>query len=226
MKRRLLLVEGNKDDQLWMTEQLTTRFKSLLVTCVHNLDAANQAIVNHGCDIVLTDLSLPDGESPTAIIHVLKAYAPGTPIIALANMSRDDSSILDVTTLGIRDIIFKEDLRRDYAQLVTVIVKTIQDLASRDKLRDNFNDQVQALSHKVWDVDGRIRAMETILGTLTLSIDKMTQAMDKRGGLEDRIKELEKAHALGVRIVIGTVGLMATAMGTGITAVVTWFLKK
>ena len=226
MKRRLLLIEGDKVEQGWMTEQLRDRFRSIHMTCVASLDDANRVIIDHGCDLIITSLTLQDGESPIAIIHALQAYAQGVPIIALTNTKRDDESLLDVAALGVRHILFKEDLQKDYSRIVSVIIETIKELATREVRHESFTEQVQALSHKVWDIDGRAKAIEMLLGTLTLSVDKFAQTIEKRGGLEDRLKELEDNKSLAVRIVIALAGLIATCGGAGITAIVTYYLKK
>lgn len=222
MKRRLLLIESDPANQNAMMTMLKDRFKSLQLICAKNLDEANRSIIDHGCDLILTNLSLADGESPGAIIHALQSYAQGVPIIALTSMDRDDAAITDVTVIGVRDVLFHEDVLKNPSALVIVLMSALREMGNRETRQDHFTGQVQSLSQKVWDVDGRIRAMETILGTLTLSIDKMTQAIDKRGGLEDRLKELEKAHAFGVKIVITVVSLA----GTIITGVVTYIIKN
>ncbi len=225
MKRRLLLVEGSPADQQWVIDQLKSRFRSLAVTCAPNLDEAHRAIIDYGCDIIVADLKLPDGESPAAIIHALMAFAPGVPIIALTELSRDDDSLLDVITIGVRFILYKEDLQKDYSKLVTAIVDTVRELVTRDASRDNFSERVQALSQKVWDVDNRQNSTDTLLFGLTNSITKLTEVIDKRGGLEDRVKELEKAHTLAIRVLIGAAGAIGTIIAAGVAALINLYKR-
>lgn len=222
MKRRLLFIDGNNTD--WLMEFLKERFRSLTVHVVHDLESARRACVDYGCDIILTNLSITDGDSPTAIVHTLQSYAPGVPLIGiLAHVNDDDH--MAVLGLGVRHVLFLADVQHDKDIFTKALITTLQEIASRDTHRDVFNDQFKALSGKVWDVDGRTKAMETILGTLTLSIDKMTQAIDKRGGLEDRVKALEHTNTLAVKVLIGIGGCVGTLLTVAGTVFVAW-LKK
>ena len=147
------------------------------------------------------------------IFHVLQAYAPGVPILALAaKITEDDESVTDVLTVGVRHILFKEDLQRDYSRLTSAIIDTIRELTTREANRDVLSERVQALSQKVWDVDGRMQNTESLLGKLTISIDTLALVIDKRGGLEDRVKELEKAHLIAIKVILTLGGVLGTGL--------------
>lgn len=225
MKRRLLIVESDSATQAWLTDQLKDRFRSITSTVVSTLDAANHAIIDYGCDLIIADMQLAGTDSPAAVLHSLMAFAPGIPIIAITDLQSEDESLLDVLTVGVRHILFKDDLKTDCSKLVTAVVDTVRELANRDISRDSFGERMQALSQKVWDVDNRMRSTEALLVKLTASIDKLADTIDKRGGLEDRVKELEKAHTLAVRVCIGVVGMIGTVLAAVVTAVISYLQK-
>ncbi len=236
MKRRLLLVEGNQADQQWVTDQLKSRFRSLTLTCVQSLDDAHRAIIDYGCDILVTSLKLSDGESPAAIIHALRAFAPGVPIIALTDLVREDESILDVITIGVSHVLYKEDLQKDYSKLTSVIVDTVRSLVTSDTNRDNVNERVTAMAQKVWDIDMRTSQAvgdmkqrqnntDVVLAALTTSIGELTKVIDKRGGLEDRVKELEVSRAFAIKVLIGAAGAIGTILAAVGTAIVGLYKK-
>ncbi len=226
MKRRILLVGADKADRTLVIEQLKTRFRALDVVVAETLNAAHRALVDHECHIIITTLNLPDSESPASVIHALAASASNIPIIVLTRLAQNDDALLDVLTIGVRHILYAEDLKTDHGKLVTTIIDTLRDTTIREAHAVNFNVRMQALSQKVWDVDKRMESTEESLGTLTDSINNLAGIIEKRGGLEDRVVKLEKTHATAIKFGISFAGICGTALAALVVHLFDTFGKK
>ncbi len=84
---------------------------------------------------------------------------------------------------------------------------------------------MQAMSQKLWDVDAKMQTMGNLLHALTASITKLTETIDKRGGLEDRVAELEKNRATAIKVGIGVVSAMGTILAGVLAATFRWLVK-
>lgn len=224
MRRKLLLIEPSVEDQKWLTTNLAERFKYLSVTCVQTQAEAHQEMMNQAFDFVVTDLLAGAENRPSAIVHDLVEIAPMTPVLVLTEMTVMGEYMLDVISIGVRHILYKEDVRKDIAKLVAAIIETVHDLARRDTLRDTFGERMHAISHKVHDVDTRIGQMEKSLEGLVQSINAMVQVIEKRGGLEDRVKELEGNKDAAIKVGLWVAGI-AGAVISAIAAAVFRHLK-
>jgi CheY-like chemotaxis protein len=215
--RRILLVEPNDTDSQWILEHLTVRFKYFNVTRVATLVAAQQALLNQSYDIIVTDL-FGDDDQPVTAVHTLVEITAATPIVVLAATEKLREHMLDVSASGIRYILYKEDVRSDVAKLVAVVIDIVHELGRRDTLRDDVSERMHAVSRKVTDVDGRMRAMEKTLEDIVQSINAMVLVIERRGGLEDRVKELETTKLSAIKIgtwAAGVFGALASAIIAG-----------
>lgn len=220
VRRKLLLIEPSLDDQRWLVENLGDRFKYLSVTCVQTQAAAHQEMMNQAFDFVVTDLlASGDDARPSAIVHDLIEIAPMTPVLVLTGMSVMGEYMLDVISVGVRHILYKEDVKKDISKLAAAIIETVHDLARRDTLRDTFGERMHAISHKVHDVDGRIGQMEKSLEGIVQSINAMVQVIEKRGGLEDRVKELEANKAAAIKVGLWVAGVAGAVISAVVAAV-------
>jgi ActR/RegA family two-component response regulator len=219
MRRKLLLIEPNLEDQKWLTSNLAERFKYLSVTCVQTQVEAHQEMMNQAFDFVVTDLLSGEDSRHSAIVHDLIEIAPMTPVLVLTEMRVMGEYMLDVISVGVRHILYKEDVRQDIAKLVAAIIETVHDLARRDTLRDTFGERMHAISHKVHDVDKRIVQMEKSLEGIVQSINAMVQVIEKRGGLEDRVKEIEDNKAAAIKIGLWAAGVIGALLSAGVAAV-------
>jgi DNA-binding NarL/FixJ family response regulator len=223
-RRRILLVEPCNDDSQWLLESLTTRFKYFHVTRVHTAAEAHQELINQGYDVIVTDL-FGDNERPFGVVHDLVEITPTTPIVVLAATEKLSEHMLDVTAAGIKHILYKEDVRKDISKLVAAVVEIVHELGRRDTMRDAVSERMHAVSRKVNDVDGRMRAMERTLEGIVQSINAMVQVIEKRGGLEDRVKELENTKTNAIKFGVwaaGALGALASAVIAGVVA----YLKR
>lgn len=214
-RRRVLLVDSMRDDQDWLAASLTARFKYLVVKTVATREEAHQELLDNQYDVIVTDMLItPD--PPGQFVCELLEIAMNTPIIVLTSTASVGDYMLDVISLGVRHILYKEDVRQDIGKLQAVIVDVIHDAARRDAMRDTLSERVTAIARKVGTVDGRIFKIETSIGAIADSIKAMALVVEKRGGLEDRIHDLEqfKGHLTRVGVWV------ATGLGAAVTAIV------
>lgn len=219
MRRKLLLIEPNGEDQKWIVESLTARFKYLSVTCARTQTEAHQEMMNQAFDFVVTDLIETGDAQLASVVHDLTEVAPMMPVLVLTDRTTVGECMMDVIAVGVRHILYKDEVRKDSSKLVAAIIETVHDLARRDTLRDTFGERMHAISHKVHDVDGRIGQMEKSLEGLVQSINAMVQVIDKRGGLEDRVQELEVSKAAAVKVGLWVAGVIGAVLSAGVAAV-------
>ena len=221
MRRKLLLLEGAEDHD-WLREHLHSRIRFMTVASVKTLDHAQSAIANDGGDIILTDSHIDDGASTANLVHVLSAYAPGVPILVMTNLAQDDDNLVDVIALGVRHVLYKEELKDNPAKLIGALVDTLRDVTARESAVNTQQRQLQAIREKVWEVSHRVGSMEDSVAAVTSSMDTLTDSLTQRGGLEDRMKQMEERWVLCTRIAIGIGG----ALGPILAAVFAWLSKR
>ena len=200
MKRQLMLIEADTTEQVWVTQQLATRFRSLVVHTAVDMNAARSHIVTHGCDIIIVNLRLPRGGSDADVMQELLEFATGIPVIALTWLDAADELLLDVLATGVQHVLYQEDVRKDFTKLGMAIVDVLRDIATRDRWKDDIRERMLVVQQKVWGVDGRLVEVESALKQLTTGIGNMTEAVEKRGGLEDRLQVLERHRDVAVRL--------------------------
>ncbi|HEY1292409.1 MAG TPA: ATP-binding protein [Chloroflexota bacterium] len=105
---RALLVEDNPGDARLIREMLRDAGGSanaISVSVVDRLASGIQHVRDHGADLVLLDLSLPDS-SGLATFDTLHAAAPGTPIVVLSGLA-DESVAVTAVHHGAQDYLVK-----------------------------------------------------------------------------------------------------------------------
>lgn len=232
MKRRLLLVDGVQTDCEWIAEQVRSRFKSMGIISVCSLNDAHKAIVETGCDIIVAGTGVIDSNSIVTTIHTLQAYALGVPVIVLTDVdhNQDHEAVMDVVATGVRHILYKSEVRQDFGRFIGPLVDTIRHLHTRETSDERCQEQVRSLSRKVWSMDDRVQLLETNvsgqLATVASRLETLTAAVDKRGGLEDRVTNIEKQHGLIKRVAWAVVGFFTTAIGAIASAVTNLFAER
>ena len=113
----ILLVEDNEGDVLVLKSQLASSSHPYEVEVAGTLAEAQKRLVAGGIDLVICDLSLPDGEG-IATYERLHACAPQVPVIVLSGFS-DEALAERAVQLGAQDYLVKgED---DYKILLRAI---------------------------------------------------------------------------------------------------------
>ncbi|HEY9685219.1 MAG TPA: hybrid sensor histidine kinase/response regulator [Oculatellaceae cyanobacterium] len=102
----ILLVEDNPADAIYVEEVLS--HESHTVTTVQRLGDAKNRVLAEKFDIVLLDLSLPDGQGMETFLS-LNEYLTVTPVIILTGLDDEDTS-LQAVKLGAQDYILKKEM--------------------------------------------------------------------------------------------------------------------
>jgi signal transduction histidine kinase len=120
----VLLVEDNPADARLIA--LALPVSEFAVTHVESLADATRHLEVDGADVVLLDLSLPDGEGAESIAWILAA-APGTPVVVLTGLTNDQVALRAVRA-GVQDYLVKDRLDGE------VLPRTIRHAIERERL--------------------------------------------------------------------------------------------
>jgi signal transduction histidine kinase len=141
----VLLVEDNRADARLIQLQLPA--DEFTVVHVERLADATLRLEAGDVDIVLLDLSLPDGEGGETIAWTLAA-APNTPVVVLTGLANDQVAVQAVRA-GVQDYLVKDQLQGD------LLPRTIRHAIERERLtneldalrRHQLESKDQLLSH-------------------------------------------------------------------------------
>ena len=142
---RLLLVEDNEADARLIREALDEAIvKPGQITHVHRLAEALAAVASEDVDVILFDLSLPDGRGLNTI-EQLRAKAPHVPLVVLTGVDDEGLALMSLQ-LGAQDYLVKGQIDRHLiARAVRYAIErhrmqaTLQGLALLDELTGLYN---------------------------------------------------------------------------------------
>ena len=142
---RLLLVEDNEADARLIREALDEAIvKPGQVSHVHRLAEALAAVATEDFDVILFDLSLPDGRGLNTI-EQLRAKAPHIPLVVLTGVDDEGLALMSLQ-LGAQDYLVKGQIDRHLiARAVRYAIErhrmqaTLQGLALIDELTGLYN---------------------------------------------------------------------------------------
>lgn len=142
---RLLLVEDNEADARLIREALDEAIvKPGQVTHVHRLAEALAAVASEDVDVILFDLSLPDGRGLNTI-EQLRAKAPHIALVVLTGVDDEGLALMSLQ-LGAQDYLVKGQIDRHLiARAVRYAIErhrmqaTLQGLALLDELTGLYN---------------------------------------------------------------------------------------
>lgn len=140
---KVLLVEDNPADSLFVQEILPEAGYTIL--SAKTLDEASAALRENDVEIILLDLSLPDGIGLQTLLMMTVA-AKKTPIVILTGLDDDDTA-LQAVKLGAQDYIRKKELNESL--LVRSINYAIERVRSSEALR--------ASAMQASDAEGKLR---------------------------------------------------------------------
>ena len=157
---RILLVEDDADDRLFVRVMLRDAGDDALLTTCTRLDEAIESLSGGGDDIVLLDLALPDSDGLSGLRR-LRAAAPEVPVVVLSGR-RDDRVALEALALGAQDYLIKGAM--DGATLSRAIRFALErQRAERRLARMALRDPLTGLPNRV------------------LFMDRLQQALARRG---------------------------------------------
>jgi len=129
----VLLVEDSMPDARYVQEMLSIAFYKL----VHakSLGEAQVKASAHSFDVILLDLSLPDGHGIDTV-HTMLELAPNVPIVVLTGLDDDDTAA-KALKVGAQDYLQKHNLAEN------ILTRTIRYAIERNQARETIRLGVQ-----------------------------------------------------------------------------------
>lgn len=153
---RVLLIEDSPADADFITETLSAdKHHSFRVKNAGRLSAGISLAAQEPVDVILLDLSLPDGRGLSTVVHMREA-APKTPIVVLTG-SDDEILWKNALEAGAQDYLVKGEISADglvrslkYAIVRKRLSDDLQDRERRLKEMDGLkNDFIQMITHEL-----------------------------------------------------------------------------
>jgi len=138
---RVLLVEDNATDALVAQDELAYADGRFSVVHVERLQDALHALMNQKFDVVVLDLSLPDGEGLDMFLS-LRSAAPSIPVVVLSHRT-DEKLALQAVQTGAQDYLVK-------GQTPGLLVRAIRNAVERAQ-SDGTLRQVKARLQRIID---------------------------------------------------------------------------
>ncbi len=150
----ILLVEDNPGDARLVAEMLTdSQIKSFELRHVEQVRDAEKILEEEEFDIVLSDISLPDGNGLEMAKRIF-ANQPNLPFLMLTGMD-DDFLALDAIQNGIQDYLVKDSCNGE------VLGRTIRHAIER-----------QRLAHELKKSEARVRQIVEFINAGVIVVDK------------------------------------------------------
>jgi PAS domain S-box-containing protein len=127
---QILVIEDNPGDYVLVEEYLKEGFPSAEILHAESIISATPILKKNHVDVVLLDLTLPDGMGIESF-HAIQTIAPLVPIIILTGMGDRDIA-LESVKFGAQDYIVKDDSN------TMVLQKSIQYGIERSKVLDHL----------------------------------------------------------------------------------------
>lgn len=172
---RILLVEDDPDDIFLMqailegSENIDIRFK---LHAVSSLEASYDFLKKSEIDIVVLDLSLPDGRGLETLIK-FQARVTDIPVVILTALN-DQAHALEVLSLGAQDYLVKGQMNRH------LFTRTILHAIERHKIFHEYERMTQEL------IEANTRLEKLVL------LDPLTNLLNRRGLQEALSREMER----------------------------------
>lgn len=138
----ILVIEDNRGDYVLVNEYLQEAFANATVIHAISIETATSVLHTERVDVVLLDLTLPDGTGIESF-HAINSIAPLTPVIILTGIG-DREIALESVKFGAQDYIVKSDSNP------MVLQKSIRYGIERSKVLDHLKkseEQYKYLFH-------------------------------------------------------------------------------
>jgi PAS domain S-box-containing protein len=129
---QLLVIEDNPGDYILVSEYLGESFPDATILHADTLQKGINCLETHRIDVILLDLTLPDGKGIDSF-HAINTKAPHTPVIILTGLG-DTQLALESLKIGAQDYIVKDD------SSPAVLAKSIQYGIERSKVNARLKE--------------------------------------------------------------------------------------
>lgn len=172
---RILLVEDSPDDIFLMEAILgssTDAETGFELNSVPSLAGSFEYLQSSEADIVVLDLSLPDGRGVETLIK-FQARVADIPIVVLTALN-DQAHALEVLSLGAQDYLVKGQMNRH------LLTRTLLHAIERHKIYHEYERMTQEL------IEANTRLEKLVL------LDPLTNLLNRRGLQEALSREMER----------------------------------
>ena len=133
---RILLVEDNPGDQELIIEALEEwEHNTFVVDCASSLEEAKEKLSDCSCDIILTDLGLPDSSGIETFVSI-RDVCPHIPIVVLTGLDNQKLA-LEAIALGAETYISKNNLSNLAQEVGFALARNIKPLDG-EKIENNL----------------------------------------------------------------------------------------
>ncbi len=172
---RILLVEDNPGDARLLSEALR-EFDDALpleITHVTRLDEGIESLKREPFDVVLLDLSLPDGQGIETVVRV-QDQAPAVPILVLTGLDNDETAVAAVRA-GAQDYLVKG--QTEGRLLVRAIRYATERKRAQEEIQARYREQ--AALNAIATATSRSLEIEEIL---IIALDKVLEITGREMG--------------------------------------------
>lgn len=131
----ILLVDDNPDDRLLVTRELSRTLADVKVKPVANAQQLDQAMIEGGFDLVITDYQLC-WSTGLAVLTLIKAFYPDCPVVMFTDSGNEEIAVEGMKS-GLSDYVIKGKLRR--------LPIAVQESLEKHRLRQNYATAVGQL---------------------------------------------------------------------------------
>lgn len=186
-KVRILMLEDSTLDADLIVQQLRKGDFAFDVVRATDRDTYVAALENAGCDVILSDYSLPAFDGMAAL-QLAREKAPKTPFIFVSGVLGEDFAVESLKQ-GATDYVLKQRLTR-LPVAVTRALSEARERAELEAAEQQMKLLVAELSHRVKNT----LATVTAISRLTLKRSRSLEEFDK--AFSSRLQALSQAHTL------------------------------
>lgn len=179
----VLLVEDSTPDARYVQEILPAN--SHIMIHSKSLSEARERASAQSFDVILLDLSLPDGQGLETVRSMIE-FAPNVPIVVLTGLNDDDIAVQAIKA-GAQDYLQKNSLTEN------VLIRTIRYSIERSQAQAQIRENLQRIGASEAYLNLALKASHTGVWSWEIAADKviLDELSDQMLGLKGKIVRLK-----------------------------------
>jgi len=187
---RILLAEDNLGDARLFTEMLAReQAGSYEIIHVSRLAEALERLAEADIDIMLLDLSLPDGEGMEVVRRVRK-FDPGVPLIVLTGRN-DDDLVAEAMMEGVQDYLVKGEIEEH------ALPRALRHATERFSLLRELERRIKEKDILLAEIHHRVKnSLQIVSSLLALEADRIVdpQSLEALKDTRTRVRSMSVIH--------------------------------